>query len=208
VIASIIFRSRAGGWYATSFVLLALVSAVLSSRSLKINLTQQYPPIAMTMPELCAVILTSVGVVVLRPQLWIIDRLGVRARRWIPSVGAWALGLLGPQVVLTVSAGLGLPFDGWSRAAANTLVLGGGAYLVSPFIGPLAASGVVLMLYFGLMCALQMDPAIWPWSPLVCSTGPDGKWIFAVAAVGASLLIVVRTLGSRMRVWARDIDLG
>jgi len=81
------------------------------------------------------------------------------------------------------------------------------AYLLAPFVGTFVASGSVLMLYFALVCVLQMEPAVWPWSPMVASTGPDGRWPLAVLTATAAITVTAITLGKTLRTWGRDLDL-
>jgi hypothetical protein len=204
---SVLFASRSGASFVAALAIHLIAAASLSGRYLKISFTQQYPVTAMTVPELAAVLLACVGVMILRPQMWIIDRLGARSRRWVPSACALTMGVLGPQLVLAAAVLAQMPLDAWSRAAANVLFLASLAFLTSPFIGAFTAGGLVLMVYLGLVCALQMAPEIARWSPVVSSEAPDGRWGLAALCALAAVLVTVHTLGRTHRTWGRDLDL-
>jgi hypothetical protein len=204
---SILIASRSADRFAIALAVLSPVAGVLSHRGLKIDLTQQYAPAVMAVPELVAVLAACLGVLVLRPQLWVVDRLGVPSRRWIPSVAAVVAGALGPQLILVVAVLVALPPAQFTRCAANVLALTALAYLVSPFVGAFGSSGLILMLYFALTCAQQMEPAIGDWSPLVISTGGGGRWVVAVATTAVALVVTVRTLGRTRLTWGPDLDL-
>ncbi|XVU26672.1 hypothetical protein ACQPZJ_06365 [Actinoplanes sp. CA-054009] len=207
MITSILFASRNGSRFLTVWAVLLVAAGALSHRGLKVDFTQQYSPVVMTLPEFFAVVLTVLGLILLRPQLWILDRLGVPSRRWIPAMCAFAAGVAGPQVLLLGAYLIRLPPGEWSRSAMNVLVLTAVAFGAAPFVGAFAASGTVLVLYFSALCALQIEPALRSWSPLAVETPGAGHWAVALLLAVGATGIVFRTLGRTRLTWGRDLDL-
>ena len=110
---AILMSSRAGGRYLACLVGCGLVCALCSPYGLKIDWAANHPAVVMGVPELSATLLTSVGVIVLRPRMWIIDRLGTPRRRWIPSAGAALATIGGPQLALVLAAATAPRRDTW-----------------------------------------------------------------------------------------------
>jgi hypothetical protein len=208
----ILLASRAGGRYLACLVGCCLVCALWSRHAFKIHWATGHPAVVMGIPELCATLLTCLGVIGLRPRLWIIDRLGAPSRRWIPSTLAAILVMGGPQLVLVVAAAVDLPPDTWPLSATTVLFLAGLAVLASPFVGALRAGSLTLLLYLALTVAVQLDPRFGRWSPLAVVTWPDvepmpiGKVALAVTTSAAALAVTVRTLGRTARTWGQDQD--
>src|SRR5262245_7265410 len=109
--ASVLFASRSGKLFLVTLGILCPASAIVSRRGFKIDLAQAYLPVTMRMPELGAVLLASLGIVILRPRMWLVDWLGVRGRRWVPSVCALAAGLGAPQIILAASVLVAMPAE-------------------------------------------------------------------------------------------------
>ncbi|MEV6928977.1 hypothetical protein AB0M46_31410 [Dactylosporangium sp. NPDC051485] len=187
--------------------ILGIASAIVSRRGFKIDFAQAYLPVTMRLPELGAVLLVSLGIVILRPRLWIIDRLGLPRRRWVPSAFALAAGFVGPQLILAAATLVAMPAGDYPRVAANVVFLTALAFCVAPYLGAFVASGLVLMLYFSLTIASQMEPAIASWSPLAVSTDPGGRWTVATTAGLVAVVVTVSTLGRVRRTWGADLEL-
>lgn len=203
--ARILLASRAVGPFAICVTVLAGVAAGLSRHAFVIWLAKRHDAALMTLPELAAVLVACLGVILLRPRMWIIDRMGVPTRRWLPSAIALGLGICGPQLVLVAALAARLGPSSWSRSAANLLFLTALAFVVSPFIGALAASGLTLLLYLTLVISAQLEPAVAAWSPVAVSSQPSGRWLIAAAATVA-VLVTTRTMGRTLRTWGRDLD--
>ena len=209
---AILLSSRAGGRYLACLVVCCLVGALWSRYALKIHWATDHPAVVMGIPELCAILLTCLGVIGLRPRLWIIDRLGTPSRRWIPSTAAAILTLGGPQLVLVLAAAVALRPGTWSLSATTILFLAGLAILASPFVGALRAGSLTMLLYLSLTVTAQLDPRFGTWSPLAVVTWPDvepianGKAALAVTTSAAALAVTVRTLGRTARTWGQDLD--
>jgi hypothetical protein len=212
VTPAILMSSRAGGRYLACLVGCGLVCALCSPYGLKIDWAANHPAVVMGVPELCAILLISVGVIVLRPRMWIIDRLGIPQRRWIPSTGAALATMGGPQLALLLAATTAPRRDTWPLSATTMLFLAALAVLVAPFIGALRAGSLTLLLYFALTITAQLAPAIGACSPLAVINWPEieplppGKIALAVATTVAALAVTIRTLGRTMRTWGRDLD--
>lgn len=211
---AILLASRSGGRYFACLAALTLVSVTWSGHAFKIELSMGHPAVLMGIPEMCGVLLATVAVILLRPRMWIVDRLGVPSRRWIPSALMVVAGLAGPQIVIAAAALASLPSGTWLASATTVLFLSALAFLVSPFSGALVAASKNLMLYFTLMILAQLEPMIRMWSPLAtvvwsASTvdhPPYGKALVATVTTVAASIVTVRTQGRTMRTWGRDLD--
>jgi hypothetical protein len=212
VIAAILLRSRGGARYFAGLAVTSLIAAVFARYGLKINMAQHHPAIALTIPELCAVTLLGVGIITLRPRLWIIDRQGVPSRRWIPAVCAAVAVIAGPQIVLAAATVAALPAPSWARSATTTLVLAAASVISAVYAGPLRTIGLVALVYFATALISQIAPDFGRWSPLALVTTPSptplapGKVMAAILCSALALAVTARTLGQTMRRWSRGDD--
>jgi hypothetical protein len=206
---AILLSSRAGGRYLACLVVCAMFSVLWSQYGLRLHWATGHRAVAMGIPELCATLMICLGVIGLRPRMWILDRLGAPSRRWIPATITAIVTLCGPQLVLAFAAAADLPPATWHLSATTTLFLTGLALIASPFIGALRAGSLPLMLYVCTAVATQLDPRFGIWSPLAVVTWPeveplpDSKAALAVAAGAAALFVTFQTLGQTRRNWDR-----
>jgi hypothetical protein len=209
---SILFASRAAGRYLGCVVATCGVCFLWSRYSFKIHWATDYPAVVLGIPDLSAILLTCLGMIILRPRMWIIDRLGTPTRRWIPSTGAAIAVIGGPQLGLAVAAAASLPEDTWLIRATTILFLGSLTVLVSPFVGALRAGSLSMFLYFAAAITTQLTPAVGAWSPIAIVTWPEnrpvevGKVAFALLTAAAALAVTAYTLGRTSRTWGQDLD--
>jgi hypothetical protein len=209
---AILLASRAGGRYLAILAGMGVLCLLCSPYAFKIDMAAANPAVVVGIPELSAVLLICAGVIVLRPRLWIIDRLGVPARRWIPATSAALVTIGGPQLALAIAAAAQLRRETWPPSATTVLFLAGLTVLGAPFLGALRASSLMMASYFAVLLAAQLLPAIGEWSPLAVVSWPAvqqeiaGKVAFAAVVTGGALVVTVRTLGRTPRTWGRDFD--
>lgn len=209
---AVLVRSRGGGRFLAGLGAACLIGVLASPYGVKVALSAQHPAVALSVPELCALLAAALGVIVLRPRLWVIDRLGVPARRWIPATGAAVAVLAGPQLVLALAAAVAMRRETWPPSATTVLFLAALAVLVAPVTGALRAASAMLLLYFAVVVVAQLSPAAGTVAPLAVVTSPEvepvpaGKVALAAATAGLALAVTVRTLGRTPRTWGRDLD--
>ncbi|WP_203830721.1 hypothetical protein [Actinoplanes palleronii] len=208
----IIVLSRSGIRYLLAAILCGVAGALCAPFSLKIEMAQSNPVVVVGLAELAALALACTGLIVMRPRLWSVDRLGVTRRRWIPTACVTVLSLVCPQLVLAGADVVALPAGTWPPSATTVLFLTGLGLLLAPYTGALRATGVVLTLYVGLVLASQISHDVRLWSPLVAVTWPTvsgaplGKVVLAWIVAAAALVVQIRTLGSTMRTWRSELN--
>ncbi|MEV4705696.1 hypothetical protein [Actinoplanes sp. NPDC049316] len=206
----ILLASRAGRRYLAVLGGFAALGALCSRYGFKLQFAPAHDAVVLAVPEMCAVFLAAAALIVTRSRLWIIDRFGVRSRRWLPAIGAAVAVIAGPQLVLVAAVAAGVPEGTWPHAATSVLFLAALGVLVAPFAGTLRATWLMFGLELTLTVLAQLGPSIAAWSPLAtigwpsAGTVPVGRVGIAVLTTVAAFAVTVRTLGYSGPAWQRD----
>jgi hypothetical protein len=196
----IIAVSRSVPAYLAVLGALALLSYLLGPHAIIINLSAINPKNRLPYPELCAVVAAVVGAATLRPRFWEWDRLATKRTAVVSGVCA-AIGAFAPTLIVAVGS-ITLPDEvAWGWAAANALLFSAGAFCLSPFIGPGAAGGATLVLYFMTGVANNIEPSVQVVLPVVPYPGPEGQWGAALLLGAVAVAVHVRTRGATA--WSR-----
>jgi hypothetical protein len=207
VIVGILTASRSRSRCLASLAAAAAAAAAGAPYGFKLQFAVAHDPVVLAIPEMCAVLLAVGTLHLTRPRLWILERFGTTARRWVSAAVAAAAVICGPQLVLGAAAAAGTPPGTWSHTATSMLFLAGIAVLAAPWLGTVRAAGLILLAYLVLTVAGQLSPVVLEWSPLATVNWPEaapvpsGRVVVAGMTAAAALMVAVRTLGLSSATW-------
>lgn len=180
------------------------ISTWLSRYAFSLELTQANPSNVMPADEIFLVLVLSLVLSITSPRLWWLERSSHSIRRMASSAAALSLTVVGLQCAVAVTL-LGANDPGqWARQSVNILALTAVGVGLSAALGPGAASGLVLLMYFLLNAGIQFWTPLRYISPVSASFEESPHTLAAAVLLAASVLLYLATLGQTWRVSRRQ----
>lgn len=194
----VVLLSRSAHWVALATILLAGASAVVGSRTLRIDYIALYPT-ELLYSDLCALVCATVVAILARPRMWEWERVAVRSRGRIVAggvaVGGLCCAMLCAVVVWPAVAGQ----VNWTFAVTNAAALAGLVFVASPATGPLWAGVLALVTWYGSGFLQHIAPETLTYLPISTYPPADPRAGFTVVLVIAAVVVQVGTLGTIAR---------
>ncbi|WP_007025369.1 hypothetical protein [Saccharomonospora iraqiensis] len=190
-----VLRVRAVPRGLVAVVLAAGLSAFAGTHVLWIDLSPANPT-RLPVAELCGILAATALAVLTRPRVWEWDRVA-RSRRARVVAGAVAVAGVTLPTACVFAVAVRLPAGtAWGWVVADTVVVAALVFVAAPFVRPVWAGLVAVVVWYGCGVLGNIVPGVAPYLPTSAYPAAEAHWWWAGALAVVAIGVQVRTLGA------------